>query len=137
MAESKHNGDWVLRRLASMVNRLPDTIRMEIPITLTVQGLVITGVLVSRGEYHRETAKQISDWFSEFEDNQQSRITKEVQQAFDDSLKTAQEDDYFHLRAARICHPSSLSPLQVDVLWRGKISSVDGFWLAEAAEVDR
>ncbi|RPJ86906.1 MAG: hypothetical protein EHM18_03845 [Acidobacteria bacterium] len=134
MAESKYDGDWILRRLAGMVNRLPDTMRMEVPITLTVQGLVIAGLLVSRREYHQETARQISDWFQGFQEDQQSRIRREVQQTFDESLKTP-EDDYIHLRAARICYPSSLSPMQVDVLWRGKITSVDGFWLAEVTEV--
>jgi len=134
MAESKHDEDWILRRLIGMVNRLPDSIRMEVPITLTVQGLVITGLLISRNEYHQETARQISDWFSGFQEEQQARVSKEVQQAFDESLKTP-EHDYLHLRGARICYPSSLSPVQVEVLWRGKISSVDGFWLAEVTEV--
>ncbi|MCI5208583.1 MAG: hypothetical protein D3910_07280, partial [Candidatus Electrothrix sp. ATG2] len=117
---------------------------VEFPITLYVNGLIISGILTNGYNFFEEGVKK---HFSNIEqkDPDLSEAQKATHQKIAESIisykeeyKTTDEDDenkekdeyieikYIHLRSATICHSGQIIP-QNGTWWRGLLSSVNAF----------
>jgi hypothetical protein len=98
----------------------------DIPITLNVKGLVISGVLISEKSY----------WESFASGALKAMILKAREEGrleFPEDESDKSDDDepyeYIHLKNAKIYYPGlgSIPGKGHAVLWRGRISSIDGY----------
>ncbi|OMP65920.1 gas vesicle protein GvpU [Domibacillus epiphyticus] len=100
----------------------------SLDISLNVKGAVISGTMVSAKEYFNtlsetfedgnETAKMLSEQFVK---------TGEAVQANDDS-----EAYFLHMKDTKVyCGDSKPTPSKGKILWRGKLSEIDGFFLGK------
>jgi dihydrodipicolinate synthase/N-acetylneuraminate lyase len=94
-------------------------------ITLNVNGAIVTGTLVSAKEYF----ETLSETFAEGSEVAQ-KISEQLAQAteaIDDS-----EAHFIHLKNAKVyCGDSKPTPSKGDILWRGKLTELDGFFLGK------
>jgi hypothetical protein len=124
--------DWFLEFMV----RLANSAGVEWPVTLNVQGSVVTGYLVSAEKYFNNVAETINP-----PDTDEPKIIKAhgalvafLKTMAADSAKVFKEEEeprigYINLRDAKIYVGSDQAPTSSSVWWRGKISSVDGFTL--------
>jgi hypothetical protein len=150
--------DWFLQRLVDLTN---DHFALDFPVTLHVKGLTITGVLVSGRTYFERWANELSGSLN-FENGEDPEIEKARQtirenfSRFGEIYPTAEEaalaaDEFeadpegyakkvrrnppmfIHLRDARFFIGDRPVPNNRPVLWRGRLSEVDGFMLGTLA----
>ena len=131
--------DWFLGCLINWANQF----NLEQGITLAVGGAIISGQLISGRRYFEEMAAQamagtvtgtedaeslkstIADWYKQW-----TKIYDKPDDAPDDYLPPM--PGFIHLRNAIWLHEGGKStPSNGGVLWRGKLSSIDGFCLGE------
>lgn len=100
----------------------------SLDITLNVNGAVITGTLVSAKDYFNalsetfEGGNEVAQKLSE-----QLEKAGEAAQSNDDS-----EAHFIHMKETKVyCGDSKPTPSKGDILWRGKLSEVDGFFLGK------
>lgn len=129
--------DWFLALLVDHVNEHDGAI----PITLTVDGLVITGTLVGVREYLRRSAEDLADVFPSRSKSIIQSFTKAGEESVDAVRKHKEQvragkteleaPHYVHLRDARYLtgQRNTHSP----VLWRGRLDDVSGFSLGETS----
>lgn len=123
--------DWFLETFINIVNGSKG---MEIGMTLTVGGNIVSGLLVSGEVYFELVAQTMSDNFSE-ENGRGS-----IYEAFaahghlyrEKEMEIAKNTEgysptYFHLIDAHHIFPGAQIPTEEGVVWRGKISDVSGF----------
>jgi len=119
--------DWLLQWLV----RFSNNTRLSIGITLSVGGSLVSGQLITHGAYFEQLSKDFSEAFRKFE----GVDVEELQSAIQTFDSPPQDDDpqpamqYLHLKDAKVYTSSSTPVLSGGQLWRGKISSVDGFTL--------
>lgn len=108
---------------------------VEIGITLTVGGAIVSGMLISGKKYFEELGDTLAA-ASEAEGDMQSVIGNAWKQytAIYDQPDDAPEDwqppaaSFIHLRNAKFYAPGQPPiPSNRGVLWRGKLASIDGF----------
>jgi len=118
--------DAFLQRLVHLVN----TTTIELDVTLTLGGNVITGRLIGGKRYHQEFASVIADaWPTE--DSRQG-----IRDAFSSWAELYEKPEelaqrppqYIHLRDAYYVTQDAQFP-RVGMLWRGRINAVSGFAL--------
>jgi len=111
----KPDSDKLLKELIQYVNKT----LYEINITIFVQGIVISGMLIPEIEYIDIVSGQYIE------------LSEEVVDIFWSSRDDSIEDDYIHLKNA-IFH-SDVTPITINnkVYWRGRLSSIDGFVVGE------
>lgn len=106
-----------------------------IGVTLTVKGIIVSGMLISGKKYFEELSKDMKA-ASRQEDDMSDTLAKSWQQytAIYEKPEGASDDwqplpvGYIHLLNARFYAPGqSPIPTNQGILWRGKLSSVDGF----------
>ena len=100
----------------------------SLDITLNVKGAVITGTIISAKEYF----SMLSELFEDGD---------EVAQMLSDQLENAGEaadsqghaEAYFvHMKDTKVyCGDSKPTPSKGEILWRGKLSEIDGFFLGK------
>ncbi|MBW3110414.1 MULTISPECIES: gas vesicle accessory protein GvpU [Bacillaceae] len=103
----------------------------SLDITLNVAGAVITGTLVSAKEYF----DSLSETFEDGSDVAQ-KLSEELAKA-GESVEENQstEANFIHLKNTKVyCGDSKPTPSKGKIMWRGKISEVDGFFLGKIAE---
>ena len=118
--------DWLLQwfvRVASQAN-------LEVGITLSVRGHLVSGLLISPQTYFHLLAEQFAKPFADAGSSDAESIRALVR-GFDES--TGKEEDpaaqYIHVRDARV-YTGHQGPVSPDgMLWRGKVAAVDGFSL--------
>ena len=100
-------------------------------ITLNVNGAVVSGTLVS--------AKDYFDALSEnFEDG--SDVAQKLSEELAKAGETVEENsnseaNFIHLKNTKVyCGDSKPTPSKGKILWRGKLSEVDGFFLGKISE---
>ncbi|KAA0566023.1 gas vesicle protein GvpU [Bacillus sp. CH30_1T] len=103
----------------------------SLDITLNVKGAVITGTLVSAKEYFHSLSET-------FEDGSEvaQKLSEELAKAGEsvDENQSA-ESHFIHLKNTKVyCGDSKPTPSKGKIMWRGKISEVDGFFLGKIAE---
>ena len=100
----------------------------SLDITLNVNGAVITGTMVSAKEYF-DTLSEI------FEDgNEVSQMLSEQLSRAGDSAQAdgGSEANFIHMKETKVyCGDSKPTPSKGDILWRGKLSEVNGFFLGK------
>ena len=103
----------------------------SLDITLNVKGAVITGTLVSAKEYFNELSETFEDG-SDVAQKLSEELTK-AGEAVDESSMA--EAHYIHLKNTKVyCGDSKATPSRGKVLWRGKLSEIDGFFLGKISE---
>lgn len=122
--------DWYLQRLVSIVN----TSNVEFGLTLHVEGVIVSGLLVSGKKYFETFAQEFAGAFPGGD------VTKEnLRQAIASNASIYDESEagselpppqFIHLLNARSFAPGGEQlPSNCGVLWRGKINAVSGFSL--------
>ncbi|MDP9380748.1 MAG: hypothetical protein M3Q29_11490 [Chloroflexota bacterium] len=115
---------------------------LEYTITLSVGGLLVSGILVAQNTYLEAFANQFTD---ALQGALSPTTVDEMKQIFHPLYQDDEESEteaghlhstsalrrpYIHLRDARICIPDSGPiPTSTGTLWRGKVSAVDAFFL--------
>jgi hypothetical protein len=118
--------DWLLQwfvRVASQAN-------LEVGITLSVRGHLVSGLLISPQAYFTLLAEQFAKPFADAGSSDADSIRALVL-GFDEA--PSKEEDpaaqYIHVRDARV-YTGHQGPVSADgMLWRGKVAAVDGFSL--------
>lgn len=131
------DADWFLQLLVKILNSGGDTFL----ITLNVGGLLISGALIGGKEYFDLMADYFGGIYKEYESN-----NKEAGETVDKAIRSLgetyspansssnsnnNEPHYIHLRNAKFYSPISGQgmPGSEGVLWRGRLESVDGFFI--------
>lgn len=126
-AQALHNrlaeSDNFLQTYVHMFNKTPDA---RLPVTLSVRGKLITGEMIAGRAYFDELNRTI---FGEIEpEHPLLQLHKSFASIYDAAGDETPPPMYIHMRSARYVDGTTFSPSDGDgVLWRGKISSVDGF----------
>ncbi|WLV24538.1 gas vesicle accessory protein GvpU [Aciduricibacillus chroicocephali] len=116
--------DNTLAFFAEAVNRNDFTL----DITLNVKGAVITGTMVSAGKYF----ESLSETFEGSGDVAEA-LSEQLAHAGENAQSTnGGSPSFIHLEGAKVyCGDARPTPSQGDILWRGKLSEVDGFFLGK------
>ncbi|WP_417274313.1 gas vesicle accessory protein GvpU [Celeribacter halophilus] len=129
--QGKGNQDWFLENTISGIISLG----VEFGITLTVNGLIISGTLINGKTYFEELSKSLKSASKEKGDfadviGEQWAGFKAIYEDPDEESenKTPSHVSFIHLKNAHIFAPGQQAmPTEEGILWRGKLSSVDGF----------
>jgi hypothetical protein len=118
--------DWLLQWFVQFVNQTP----LEVGITLSIGGGLVSGILISHQQYFEELAADFSKPFEAFEGPEAEHV-KSLLLGFVSPPgapgERAPAHQFLHLRDARL-HAAGGAPIpSVGALWRGKIAAVDGF----------
>lgn len=102
----------------------------ELDITLVTGGAVVTGTLVSAEEYFKE----LSESFEGGND-----VSEELGERFKQTSESASggegEAQFIHMKKTKVyLGDSKPTPSKGDILWRGKLSEVDSFFLGKISE---
>jgi hypothetical protein len=118
--------DWFLQKLVSIVNDSP----MQVGVTLTVGGGMVSGTLISATTYFAEFGKVFGDAMPGGGDGIEKSIRQlgEAQQGIEEDAERA-PPQFIHLKDAKLFTPSGSTPSNQGVLWRGTIASINGFTL--------
>lgn len=133
---SVNNCDWYLQSIVATAT----VAGTESPITLLVNGSIITGKLIGVSEYFdiyanelpyvantQEELKYISQ-MKEAYSEVGKETAKEIKENYNTNKAIAIRNiNYIHLKEARFVIENSLVPRRNPFLWRGKISDVNGF----------
>jgi hypothetical protein len=126
--------DWYLQMLIESVNGTD----LKFPITLYVNGIVLTGNLVSGHLYFAGLAEQLTTFFGEDWEHTPATV-KNLTFPGGRYLKDKESDDsppaYFvHLEEAKVMSPGQQPmPTHTGTWWRGRVSEVSGFNLGTFA----
>ncbi|MBD8099398.1 gas vesicle protein [Pseudomonas fluorescens] len=129
--------DWLLQWLVRSSNQAS----LSIGVTLSVGGSVISGKLIPHAVYFERLAESFSAPFREKGDHNADAI-QDIILGFNvtPESESSEEDapfQFLHLENARTyLGTSSPIPGEPGALWRGKISSVDGFTLGTISNND-
>jgi hypothetical protein len=107
----KSDSDRLLKELTQYVNKT----YYEISITIFVQGILISGMLIPDIEY------------IDIVSGQYIGVSEDLVDIFWSSRDDSINDDYIHLKNATF--HSDVTPITINskVYWRGRLSSIDGF----------
>ena len=122
------SGDWLLEMLVGAANRQPG---LAFDLTLNVRGTVVTGTLIGAKEFFEEYGRAMAlAGLPRLEEDFRA-VGEELQRALSDLPEGAgpavPPPHFVHLRDARMLTGPGLVPTNRGVLWRGHLSSVDGF----------
>lgn len=124
-------GRAVDQLLQWLVNHTNVNIENKHDITLTVGGNLISGLLISSSSYLDKFSEELSRQFTS--ENGSSDLMREQVLSWKIEPEAADGDlppsQFIHLEDARVYSSSGGPILNGGSLWRGKISSVDGFSL--------
>lgn len=123
--------DWYLQRLVGIAN----TSNVQFGITLFVEGIVVSGQLVSGKRYFEVFAEEFSAAYPGSADEKE-----DIRRAFashasiydngDDTQQSSTPPQFIHLIESRCFSPGGQPlPGNRGVLWRGKVNAVSGFTL--------
>jgi hypothetical protein len=128
--------DCFLQSLVEIVNDES----ANIPITLCVGGLLISGDMIGGKNYFDEFARQFKDGFRDISSETASTIEETFNRlgdVYDPIRKESQgsavlQPYLIHLKDAQIYQSgASPAPSEKGVLWRGRLDAVDGFSLGK------
>lgn len=122
--------DWLLQWVVDFVSRTD----LEIGITLTIGGNLVSGRLISHKKYFEVLSEDLSKAF-EAVGSEPAKAIKDLFASFVPAEHAGEEEpspQYLHLRESRVFTSSGGPISSVGALWRGKISSVDGIIFGQA-----
>lgn len=118
--------DWLLQWFVGVAGQA----NLEMGITLSVRGHLVSGLLISPQTYFALLAEQFAQPFADAGSSDADGIRALVR-GFDES--SGKEDDpaaqYIHVRDARVYAGQQGPVSPAGMLWRGKVAAVDGFSL--------
>ncbi len=123
----------------SMLVHVANTSDVEMGITLHVHGQMVTGRLISGNTYWSESAADLRasgkgpTELIEAMAESMERVAEEYRATYTDSETVAEHPSmtaFLHLRNAHTLGPQGPTPTD-GALWRGRLSSVDGFTFGE------
>lgn len=121
--------DWYLQTLVQVANESDATF----PVTLYVNGLLVSGILIGGHKFFTELGVQFTQFFGG-----ESEETTEIVGSLtspgeiyyrDGNSDTPPPPQYVHLKEARVFSPGQQPIPANGSLWRGRLASVDGFSL--------
>lgn len=99
----------------------------SLDITLNVKGAVITGTMISAGEYF----STLSERFADGNDIAQM-LSEQLGKAGEASQDNDSEAYFIHMKETKVyCGDSKPTPSKGEIVWRGKLSEIDGFFLGK------
>lgn len=99
----------------------------SLDITLNVKGAVITGTMVSAQEYFH----MLSETFEGGNETAQM-VSDQLEKAGEASRTNNAEAHFLHMKDTKVyCGDSKPTPSKGKILWRGKLSEIDGFFLGK------
>ena len=107
---------------------------VSIDVTLNVNGLIVTGKLISQKRYYEEVARSMRNPFSNNSKEGVSGILDSLSMLGDLPNGSSTEEDestdyeFVHLSDAH-CHSGDISIPTRSAPWRGKMTEIDGFML--------
>lgn len=114
--------------LASFV-KAANNYDFELDISLLVNGSIVTGTLVSAQEYFQGISESFSDG---------NEVAQELANQFEQASESADssgEAQYVHMKETKVyCGGNKPTPTKGEILWRGKLSEVDSFFLGKISE---
>jgi len=117
--QSPEGYDFVLEMLMNMA-------RMNLPVPITVHsgGVIITGLLVTETEYLKEFAGgKIFDAMKRRVEGDE-KLRERAEQTTDDPT----EREFIHIKNAKFIFPNGQPfPEGTNLMWRGRVSSIDGY----------
>lgn len=119
--------DWFLSELIGLANK-----GLEIPITLTIGGALVSGRLISGERYFREFGKSLTSGIAE---ESLAESLNLMMEGFAKEYESTEHDyanrpmRFIHLCEAKWVYLNGKIPTEKGPVWRGKISSVDGFFI--------
>jgi hypothetical protein len=134
MTDKLSNEDFFLQNLVSLVNGSKD---MRIGLTLTVGGTLISGVIIGGMEYFDKFSSQFITGYKLDTDDKSQELMNKYFDSYKKIYTSPLTDDeekqgpaYIHLDNVRIYQEQNKPiPTNDGMLWRGKISDVQGFTL--------
>ena len=130
--------DFLLRALVDLANKTG----MEIGMTLSVGGVLVSGNLASGKTYFKEIAAEtlqatgdakdsgINQSLSDYFANWGKLIYEQPENEDQSNDEAMSQPNYIHLRNAKFVHNSGKSmPSNRGIWWRGRLSAIDGFSL--------
>ncbi|ALU59678.1 MULTISPECIES: gas vesicle accessory protein GvpU [Pseudomonas] len=123
--------DWLLQWLVKFVANT----KVEMGVTLSVGGNLVSGHLISHDTYFEQLADDISAPFSSFANGTDATM-KEMILSFKpgESSEDTPAFHFIHLKDCRTYSTDGNPICDAGVLWRGRISAVDGFTIGLIAE---
>jgi hypothetical protein len=133
LAEEKSNlssnSDWLLIQL---VEAFANEVSGKMSITLFVHGLIITGLLIGEKAYFEASGFKtllIEELDSTFNSDELLENERKISQLND--------TEFIHLKNAKFSYGNSLAPSDnKGIYWRGRLSSIDGFFLGSFASIN-
>ncbi|WP_338471537.1 gas vesicle accessory protein GvpU [Niallia sp. XMNu-256] len=103
----------------------------SLDITLNVKGAVITGTMVSAKEYFNTISKILEDG-----NEIAQAVSEQLGKAGEEAEDNMDSEAYFiHMKNTKVyCGDSKPTPSKGEILWRGKLTEVDGFFLGKIFE---
>ncbi|HZG73631.1 MAG TPA: gas vesicle accessory protein GvpU [Chondromyces sp.] len=98
----------------------------SLDVTLNVKGAVITGTMIPAKEYFEMLSETIED------DSEVAQLLSEQFAKAGEAAQTSDDSEahFVHLKNTKVyCGDSKPTPSKGKILWRGKLSEVDGFFL--------
>jgi hypothetical protein len=132
ISAQRNDADYHLAEIVRLTNGGGD---VTFPITLTVGGFLISGYLIGGKRFHNEFAENMVRSLAALETEGLERVRKffsEFGSIYDEPPEGEDQPQlpvtYIHLRDARFFVPGqSAVPANGGVLWRGRLTSVQGF----------
>lgn len=119
--------DWLVQWFAKFVNG--GQVGVSVPVTFTIGGGLVSGHLISEADYFEQLASDFSVALPEAA----KAAGKELILSLQPTLAVDENDQpacqFVHLKGAQVFNGSSNPIPSSGTLWRGKISSVEGFSL--------
>lgn len=121
--------DWMIQWFTEFVTTKEGSVSIELPLTLTVGGNLISGKLISEAAYFDQLATDFSSAIPESSREAARELIKHLQPAPAAENEAPTPRQFLHMRDAQVFTDASKPIVGQGVLWRGKISSVEGFSL--------
>lgn len=122
--------------LITFINIVNEIKELSIDVTLNVKGTMISGSLISSDSYLKEVSNgfknangnaTIGQVFSENLDRLAEEVATSPSNVEEKSDTKKAETNFIHLKNAKIVHLNG--NFITNSVWRGKVESVDGFFL--------
>ena len=125
-------------RLLQVLVGLANAGLLNVSITLTVGGSLVSGILIGDKQYSEEMTDAMREAVPPSIKSAYAPIFDVLQGAGAMHSQVPGEVDlepaYIHLKEARFLAAGIVTPADQPVLWRGRVAAVDGFFLGHLSE---